>query len=220
MFPGAAGLAQRVLYTHTGVRPLPHQPRGAEGAITRRHIMRRHRAARGLYSIVGGKLTTHRALAEDVLRKVRDELPRPVDRTLDARPAAAGCAAYGRARRVARRAARPVRRASSAAALARLRQIRGGHRGARGSSRAGRTARRRRPVDGRARATRSRRSGPSRSKTCCSAGAWRGSARTSVSARHRRPPARSSASVSGMPRAPRTSSPAIASSPRATGAGR
>jgi len=82
VFPGAAGLASRVLYTHTGVRPLPHQPRGAEGAITRRHIVRRHRAARGLYSIVGGKLTTHRALAEDVLRKVRDELPRPVEAKL------------------------------------------------------------------------------------------------------------------------------------------
>jgi glycerol-3-phosphate dehydrogenase len=81
-FPGAAGLASRVLYTHTGVRPLPYQPRGKEGAITRRHIVRRHRAARGLYSIVGGKLTTHRALAEDVLRKVRDELPRPVDRRI------------------------------------------------------------------------------------------------------------------------------------------
>jgi glycerol-3-phosphate dehydrogenase len=78
VFPGAAGLTSRVLYTHTGVRPLPYQPRGAEGAITRRHIIRRHRAARGLYSIVGGKLTTHRALAEDVLRKVRGELPRRV----------------------------------------------------------------------------------------------------------------------------------------------
>jgi len=82
VFPGAAGLAARVLYTHTGVRPLPHRPRGAEGAITRRHIIRRHRAARGLYSIVGGKLTTHRALAEDVLHKLRNELPRPVDRKL------------------------------------------------------------------------------------------------------------------------------------------
>jgi glycerol-3-phosphate dehydrogenase len=78
VFPGAAGLASRVLYTHTGVRPLPYKPRGKEGAITRRHIIRRHRAARGLYSIVGGKLTTHRALAEDVLRKLRAELPRPV----------------------------------------------------------------------------------------------------------------------------------------------
>ena len=78
VFPGAAGLADRVLYTHTGIRPLPSQPRGATAAITRRHVIRRHRAARGLYSVVGGKLTTHRALAEDVLRKVRGELPRSI----------------------------------------------------------------------------------------------------------------------------------------------
>jgi glycerol-3-phosphate dehydrogenase len=80
VFPGAAGLASRVLYTSTGVRPLPHKRRGAEGAITRQHLVRRHRAARGVYSIVGGKLTTHRALAEDVLAKLRSELPRPVSK--------------------------------------------------------------------------------------------------------------------------------------------
>jgi len=79
VFPAAAGLATHVLYTHTGVRPLPWQPRGSTAAITRRHVIRRHRAARGLYSVVGGKLTTHRALAEDVLRKLRGELPRPRD---------------------------------------------------------------------------------------------------------------------------------------------
>jgi glycerol-3-phosphate dehydrogenase len=82
VFLGCAGLAGRVLYTQAGVRPLPYTPRGAEGAITRRHIVRRHRAARGLYSIVGGKLTTHRALAEDVLRKLRGELPRAAAATL------------------------------------------------------------------------------------------------------------------------------------------
>jgi glycerol-3-phosphate dehydrogenase len=78
VFPAATGLAARVLYTHTGVRPLPHQPRGSTAAITRRHVIRRHRAARGLHSIVGGKLTTHRALAEDVLHKLGNEWPRPV----------------------------------------------------------------------------------------------------------------------------------------------
>ena len=87
VFPGAAPLAGRVLYTSTGVRPLPYKPRGAEGAITRRHIVRRHRAARGVYSIVGGKLTTHRALAEDVLAKLCNELPRQVSRRVTrARP--------------------------------------------------------------------------------------------------------------------------------------
>jgi glycerol-3-phosphate dehydrogenase len=75
VFPAAAGLESRVLYTYTGVRPLPYQRRGAEGSITRRHLIRRHRAARGLYSVVGGKLTTHRALAEDVLDVLRAHLP-------------------------------------------------------------------------------------------------------------------------------------------------
>jgi glycerol-3-phosphate dehydrogenase len=75
VFPAAAGLAQRVCYTHTGVRPLPFTRGGAAGAITRRHVVRRHRSARGAYSIVGGKLTTHRALAEDVLRYVAEVLP-------------------------------------------------------------------------------------------------------------------------------------------------
>jgi len=75
VFPAAAGLESRVLYTYIGVRPLPYQRRGAEGSITRRHLIRRHRAARGLYSVVGGKLTTHRALAEDVLDVLRGQLP-------------------------------------------------------------------------------------------------------------------------------------------------
>jgi glycerol-3-phosphate dehydrogenase len=77
VFPAAAGLAERVLYTQTGVRPLPFRPRGAEGSITRRHLIRRHRAARGLYSVVGGKLTTHRALAEDVLGVLQRHFPGP-----------------------------------------------------------------------------------------------------------------------------------------------
>ncbi len=68
VFPGAAPLRERLCYTHSGVRPLPYTPRGAEGAITRRHLIRPHERLRGLYSIVGGKLTTHRAVAEDVLR--------------------------------------------------------------------------------------------------------------------------------------------------------
>lgn len=75
VFPASAGLAERLCYTHTGVRPLPFTRRGSAGAITRRHLVRRHRSARGVYSVVGGKLTTHRALAEDVLDYVGEILP-------------------------------------------------------------------------------------------------------------------------------------------------
>ena len=95
LIPGARDLADCVCYTHAGIRPLPHRAAGSEGAITRRHLIRHHRAAKGLYSIVGGKLTTHRALAEDVLKRLRRRFPswpassptreRPLPGALDAR---------------------------------------------------------------------------------------------------------------------------------------
>jgi glycerol-3-phosphate dehydrogenase len=51
-----------------------------------------------LYSIVGGKLTTHRALAEDVLDKVGNELPRRAGRSVTrARPLPGALAADDRA---------------------------------------------------------------------------------------------------------------------------
>jgi glycerol-3-phosphate dehydrogenase len=56
-------------YTYAGVRPLPFASDGAEGAITRRHILCDHAGdgASGLISIIGGKLTTYRELAAQVV---------------------------------------------------------------------------------------------------------------------------------------------------------
>ena len=70
LFPGAS-LLGRIRYTQSGVRPLPFRPGESEGAITRRHLVHAHREPRGLYSIIGGKLTTHRSLAEQVMRRLR-----------------------------------------------------------------------------------------------------------------------------------------------------
>jgi glycerol-3-phosphate dehydrogenase len=99
VFPGAAPLEPRVRYTCSGVRPLPHRPRAAESAITRRHLIRRHRSAKGLYSIVGGKLTTHRALAEDVMRTLRRHAPQlPKSSPTRARPLPGASSAAERAR--------------------------------------------------------------------------------------------------------------------------
>jgi glycerol-3-phosphate dehydrogenase len=70
-----------VLYTHCGVRPLPFQARGSTGSITRRHIIHDHAPQfEGLLSIIGGKLTTFRALAEqtvDAVFKKLDKKPPP-----------------------------------------------------------------------------------------------------------------------------------------------
>lgn len=74
LFPAATDLEGRVCYTCSGIRPLPPTQGVSEGAITRRHMIQRHERADGLYSIVGGKLTTHRALAQDCMKTLRRRL--------------------------------------------------------------------------------------------------------------------------------------------------
>ena len=98
IIPTANLTRESVRYTYAGVRPLPHAPGVSEGTITRRHIMQDHEleasgGASGLISIVGGKLTTYRELAEQcvdlVLRKLgrtgihsrTAEMPLPGGRT-------------------------------------------------------------------------------------------------------------------------------------------
>ncbi|MGD2168211.1 MAG: glycerol-3-phosphate dehydrogenase C-terminal domain-containing protein, partial [Gammaproteobacteria bacterium] len=66
---------EQVCYGYAGVRPLPFQNEGTPGSITRRHHIHAHTRAQGMFSIIGGKLTTHRSLAEDVLHRIRKRLP-------------------------------------------------------------------------------------------------------------------------------------------------
>jgi len=73
-FPSAELDRERVLYTYAGVRPLPFTTNHNERSITRRHFLREHPRFKNLVSVVGGKLTTYRSLAEEcvdlVLRKL------------------------------------------------------------------------------------------------------------------------------------------------------
>jgi len=65
VFPGAKLTVKDIHFAYAGVRPLPRREKGPESAITRKHIIKRHRrVAKGLISIIGGKLTTYRNLAE------------------------------------------------------------------------------------------------------------------------------------------------------------
>ena len=66
LVPSANLTRGEVLYTYSGVRPLPRAAARDEAAVTRRHFIRPSRV-RGLYSIVGGKLTTYRSLAEETV---------------------------------------------------------------------------------------------------------------------------------------------------------
>ena len=75
VFPHANLVAGDIHYTYSGVRPLPRRAKGPESAITRKHIIFRHRdEARGLISIIGGKLTTYRNLAEQAVDKACRQL--------------------------------------------------------------------------------------------------------------------------------------------------
>ncbi len=68
VFPSAGLTVDDVHYTYAGIRPLPYQEKGPESAITRKHIIEVHSdVARNLVSIIGGKLTTYRHLAEQAV---------------------------------------------------------------------------------------------------------------------------------------------------------
>jgi len=64
-FPNAGVTRANILSTYSGVRPLPVTNYKDEQSITRRHFIREHPRLPNLLSIVGGKLTTYRSLAEE-----------------------------------------------------------------------------------------------------------------------------------------------------------
>jgi glycerol-3-phosphate dehydrogenase len=92
--PGSGLTRDSVRFTYSGVRPLPNSGDGSESAITRRHAVKDHGPeAAGLLSVIGGKLTTYRELAEQATDDVFEQLGRdaPRSKTGDrALPGAAG----------------------------------------------------------------------------------------------------------------------------------
>jgi glycerol-3-phosphate dehydrogenase len=79
--PQAGLSADDVLYTYSGVRPLPYVRADEAGGITRRHILYdhgKHDGIQGLFSIVGGKITTYRSLAEHAIDAVCRRLKRKI----------------------------------------------------------------------------------------------------------------------------------------------
>jgi glycerol-3-phosphate dehydrogenase len=84
VFPRAALTRDDIHFAYAGVRPLPFKEAGPESAITRRHIIKANKdIARGLISIIGGKLTTYRSLAEQTVDKLAklQQLKLPACRT-------------------------------------------------------------------------------------------------------------------------------------------
>lgn len=81
LFPTSGLTPADIRYALAGVRPLPYQPGRKASAVTRKHIIHDHRddGAAGLFSIVGGKLTTAMSLAREVARKIGLAVAEPAD---------------------------------------------------------------------------------------------------------------------------------------------
>lgn len=80
VLPAAQLRRDQVLWTYAGVRPLPYEPDVPPGKVTRKHVFYRDERVRNLLCVVGGKLTTHRALAEQGVDLVFDTLGRKAPR--------------------------------------------------------------------------------------------------------------------------------------------
>ncbi len=79
LMPNAGLTRESVLFTYSGVRPLPYAPGIPEWKIPRSHIIFDHKKENKakLFSIISGKLTTYRQLAEDAVNIALRELGRP-----------------------------------------------------------------------------------------------------------------------------------------------
>jgi glycerol-3-phosphate dehydrogenase len=84
LIPKANLKVSDVLYTYSGVRPLPYEPNKNESAVTRTHILFDHSAhgINGLVTVVGGKLVTARQLSEDALVDINKRLNRKGNKNL------------------------------------------------------------------------------------------------------------------------------------------
>ncbi len=78
VIPEARLSREKILFTYSGVRPLPYQPEGSEAGVTRSHVIYDHGEEDprigGLISIIGGKLTTYRNLARQTVDAVYGKL--------------------------------------------------------------------------------------------------------------------------------------------------
>ena len=78
LFEGLQLSVDDIDWHYSGVRPLPHVATNSPAAITRRHWLEEHRDGPvPSYSVIGGKLTTCRSLAEDAAGVILGRLGRP-----------------------------------------------------------------------------------------------------------------------------------------------
>ncbi|WP_187972652.1 glycerol-3-phosphate dehydrogenase/oxidase [Aquibium microcysteis] len=77
VFPGVAVSADDVVYSYSGIRPLPRSDQAFTGRISRGHSVRPMGGLIPQFCMIGGKWTTFRAFAEQTADVVLAELGRP-----------------------------------------------------------------------------------------------------------------------------------------------
>jgi glycerol-3-phosphate dehydrogenase len=93
VIPSANLTPDRIVFTYSGIRPLAYRAELDEESITRRHFIYDHQPELdGLVSIVGGKLTTYRNLAEQAVDTLFKKLGRKSPACMTARKALPGSA--------------------------------------------------------------------------------------------------------------------------------
>jgi glycerol-3-phosphate dehydrogenase len=72
IIPTAKLSRQDIVFTYSGVRPLPNAEGKKPGSITRKHIIYDHskEGVQNLISLIGGKLTTYRNVGEEMVDKI------------------------------------------------------------------------------------------------------------------------------------------------------
>jgi glycerol-3-phosphate dehydrogenase len=91
VFPNVDISHEHVFGHHAGVRPLPFSDSSNPASVTRRHVIKSHRDTPvPLVSLIGGKLTTCRQLAEETASHVIQELGDAVEHVSRERPIPGG----------------------------------------------------------------------------------------------------------------------------------
>ncbi|HEV7375744.1 MAG TPA: glycerol-3-phosphate dehydrogenase [Pyrinomonadaceae bacterium] len=86
LIPSARLERDSILYTYSGIRPLPYLSEEDTARITRRHFIRDHGPTLGGFvSIIGGKLTTYRNLSEQAVNLIFKKLKRRLVKCATAR---------------------------------------------------------------------------------------------------------------------------------------
>ena len=100
IFPNANLSRKDVLFTYSGVRPLPNEEGKKPGSITRKHIIFDHtkEGVSNLISLIGGKLTTYRNVGEEMVDAVFKKTKRKYQPCKTDKLPLPGCITQGDAR--------------------------------------------------------------------------------------------------------------------------